>query len=1102
MTSDRFFCPDITVLLRWMLADLEERDEILGIPAGLFFRPAAADLFRLQRYGQLLETPIGVAAGPHTQLAQNIVAAWLCGARYIELKTIQVLDELTVTKPCIDMADEGYNCEWSQELRLDQSFEQYLDAHVLLYILKDRLGWNQGNGPGFIFNMSAGYNLEGIRSPGVQCFLDRMADCADAIGEKVDRISKVHPRVKALDIPARLSSNVTVSTMHGCPPDEVEKIGRYFIEERGFDTTIKINPTLLGPRELRRILNDRLGFDVQVPDEAFGHDLEYDDGLSLIRSLRAAAKKKGVAFGLKLTNTLETANIHQNLPKNEPMVYMSGRALHPIGIALAARLQEDFGGALDISFSAGVDCFNVIDTLACGLRPVTMCSDVLKPGGVGRLSQYLEMLAAAMQAEGAADLDGLVRGRAGLQDLHAARLANLSHYAARVVQAPRYAKAWFPFETVKTPRSLPLFDCAGAPCRTACAADQDVPRYLDYTARGVYEKAWRVILDSNPFANVQGMVCDHPCQSRCTRMNLDAPLMIREIKRFVADNCQAVPNPRPAPANGRRVAVVGAGPTGLSCAWFLALAGFEVHVYEAKEFAGGMAADGIPAFRLDDGSLRRDIDAILAAGVRLHTGVRVDAERFAALRRSHDFVYVAVGAQESIALGVPGEEARGVLDQLHFLSAVRRGETPALGRRVAVIGGGNAAIDVARTAKRLVGRKGEVSIIYRRTRREMPCDPQELAEALEEGVVLHELTQPECMLVEDGRVTSNLCFRMRLGETDASGRPRPVRIEGSEFALNVDTVIRAIGQRVVLDFLPGGELHVDPDTLETQLEGVFAGGDAVRGASSLVNAIGDGRRAAEAIIKKAGRGGRVRLAPADDRRSDLSALRRRLARRVFGPEVPCLAPEKRLHFSLYIRTLAEADARREARRCLQCDLACNVCVSVCPNRANLALAAERLHYPVQEAVSHGGAVRVETRSRKSLTQPFQIVNIADFCNQCGNCDTFCPTSGAPYRDKFKLHLSQQSFEACGEGFYFPRAGCLEARLDGKSAVLTAAPNGFIYEDEEVRTVLSSHSLEASRVVLKNGVSRKDLRRAVEMVVFYRLFESHPLCGALAVCSFK
>jgi putative selenate reductase len=883
--------------------------------------------------------------------------------------------------------------------------------------------------------------------------------------------------------------------MHGCPPDEVEKIGRYFIEERGFDTTIKLNPTLLGPRRLRHILNEQLGFDVQVPDEAFGHDLKYDDGLSLVRSLQAAAREKRVAFSLKLTNTLETANTHQNLPANEPMVYMSGRALHPVSIALAARLQQDFGGALDISFSAGVDCFNVVDTLACGLRPVTVCSDVLKPGGYGRLSQYLEIMAAAMQAESTADLDGLVCGRAGMQDLCAARLANLKGYAARVEGAPRYTRAWFPYGTIKTPRPLPLFDCADAPCRTACAADQDIPRYLDYTARGEYEQAWRVILDTNPFPNVQGMVCDHLCQGRCTRMNLDAPLMIREIKRFVAHKRKAAVTPGRLPANGLRVAVIGAGPTGMSCAWFLAMAGFEVHVCEAKGFAGGMAADGIPAFRLDDGSLRRDIDAILAAGVRLHTGVRVDAKKFAALRRRHEFVYVAMGAQESIALGIPGEDARGVLDQLHFLSAVRRGKNPGLGRRVAVVGGGNAAIDVARTAKRLVGREGEVSIIYRRTRSEMPCDPEELAEALEEGIVLHELTQPECMLVEDGRVASNLCFRMRLGGNDASGRPRPVRIEGSEFELDVDTVIRAIGQRVVLDFLPGDQLHVNPETLETQLQGVFAGGDAVRGASSLVNAIGDGRRAAEAIIKRAGLGERARQAPSDDRCPDLSALRLRLARRVFGPQLPRLAPEKRLNFDLYVETLEEDNATAEARRCLQCDLVCNVCVSVCPNRANLALAVEPMNYPLQEAVAEGESVRVETLGRETLAQPFQVVNIADFCNQCGNCDTFCPTSGAPYRDKFKLHLSRQSFTACGEGFYFPRAGCLEALLDGKSALLTAAPNGFVYEDDEVRAVLSADSLEASQVVLREGVSRKDLRRAAETAVFYRMMAGHPLCGA-------
>ena len=1095
MEKDKFFCTDVDVLLKWMLSDLEERNEIFSIPRGIFFEPGASDPFRMHRYGQMLETPLGVAAGPHTQLAQNIIAAWLCGARYIELKTIQVLDELEVTKPCIDMTDEGYNCEWSQELKLDQSFNEYLNAFILIYILRDKLGWGTSKESGFIFNMSAGYNLEGIKSPTVQHFFDHMSDCSAELAEKIERIAAFYPRVKELSIPGTMSDNITVSTMHGCPPEEVEKIGRYFVEERGFHTTIKLNPTLLGAERLRNILNHRLGFKTEVPDEAFGHDLKYDDGVALISAMLDAARDKGIEFSLKLTNTLETSNIEQNLPKNEGMIYMSGRALHPISINLAARLQEEFKGVLDISFSAGVDCFNIVDTLSCGLRPVTVCSDVLKPGGYGRLSQYLERIAGAMKNAGADSLKSLMMARASVGSEPAARLANLKTYAAEIVESGRYTKEKFPFENIKTGRNLPRFDCAGAPCVTACSTGQDIPRYLEFTAKGDFENAYKIILATNPFPNVQGMVCDHLCQYKCTRMNYDSPLMIREIKRFIAQNQARGLSLTPAPANGRKVAVIGAGPTGLSCAYFLALEGFEVDIYETKEFAGGMAADGIPVFRLDDGSLSRDIDAIIALGARLHTGVRIGKQEFEDLRKSHDYVYIAIGAQESIELGVPVENAAGVIDQLSFLSAVRQGQKPDLGKKVAVVGGGNSAMDVARTAKRLLGENGEVSIVYRRTREEMPSDPEEVQAAIDEGIKLNELTQPDCMLVEDGRVKSNVCFKMELGEKDASGRPRPIKIDGSEFELNIDTVITAIGQRVVLDFLPGGELTVDRDSMETQLEGLFAGGDAIRGASSLVYAIGDGRRAAESIMKKAGHEPRTRLAPEDRRRPNLTDLGVRQARRVFGPEMPELGPQERLNFELYVKTLTEADAMNEASRCLQCDLVCNVCVSVCPNRANVALRAEPVCYPLQRAEKKGDSTVVETLGKVDIGQSYQIINIADFCNECGNCDTFCPTSGAPYKDKFKMHLTRASLEAYGEGFHLAGPGRMEAMFGGEPATLTESDGMFVYQDSEAKVELSAETFEARRVELNNGTNTKELSRAVETAVLYRLVSSRqPFAG--------
>jgi len=1090
MKKDKFFCVDLDFLIQWILRDLEEQGEIFSITRRLFFEPNSTDEFHLSRYGRILETPLGVAAGPHTQLAQNIVSAYLCGARYIELKTIQVLDDLLVTKPCIDMRDEGYNCEWSQELRLDESFNEYMNAFILLYILKDLLGWADAEHPGFIFNMSAGYNLEGIQSPTVQRFFDRMTDCSQELSEKLNRIALVYPRVKDLNIPTRISDNVTVSTMHGCPPDEVEKIGRYFIEERGFHTTIKLNPTLLGPRELREILNGRLGYETEVPDEAFAHDLKFDDGVSLIKNLLTSARKKGVAFSLKVTNTLETSNTHQNLPKNEKMVYMSGRALHPISVRLASRLQERFDGKLDISFSAGVDCFNVADVLSCGLRPVTVSSDILKPGGYGRLSQYLEVLSDRMARSEARSLDELVTRRAGVEDLAAARLANLRTYAQEVVESGLYKKESFPFAGIKTSRPLTYFNCAAAPCVSACAADQDIPRYLNFTVRGEFEKAFQTILATNPFPHVQGMVCDHLCQYKCTRINYDSPVMIREIKRFIAQNQKRAASPASIPANGKKIVIIGAGPTGMSCAYFLALEGFEVDIYESKQFPGGMAADGIPSFRLDDGSLTKDINAILGLGVRLHTGVHIGRKEFGELRESCDYVYIAVGAQKSIGLGIPGEDAQGIIDQLQFLSAVRRGQKPPLGKRVAVIGGGNSAIDVARTAKRLVGKDGEVIILYRRTREEMPCDPIEAQEAIEEGIVLKELTQPECMLVEDGHLKSSLCFKMKLGKKDASGRPKPIKIEGSEFELDADTIITAIGQRVMLDFLPGGKLTVDWNTLETQMEGVFAGGDAIRGPSSLINAIGDGRRAAESIMKKDARRTIRELAPKDDRHPDLNALKFRQARRGFGAELPKLRPEDRLNFDQLVKTLREADAKDEASRCLQCDLVCNVCVSVCPNRANVAIYTGPVTYPLIHAIREGGETRLNRVGMATINQSYQVVNIVDFCNECGNCETFCPTAGAPYRDKPKVHLSRESFEAYGMGVHFSSKDRMESVLNRMEGVLYTQEEGIIFEDPEVRVIFNEDTLEVIELAWKKDAKEKDVGPVSELAVLFRLLRSN------------
>jgi len=267
-------------LARWIFEGLERQDTVLGIPKQNFQIPHP----RLARemFGHTVAAPLGVAAGPHTQLAQNIVASWLSGARFIELKTVQILDEIEVSRPCIDAMDETYNCEWSQELKLEDSFTEYLHGWVLLHALAHRMGLR---GPGTHFSMSVGYNLEGIQHPRVQKFIADMRDAGPRLAEAIDIVPRVYPAVRDIAIPTELSNQITLSTMHGCPPAEIERIATFLLTELGVHTWVKLNPTLLGPERLRGLLNDTLGFDITVPDEAFGHDPKWEDALAMVKRL-------------------------------------------------------------------------------------------------------------------------------------------------------------------------------------------------------------------------------------------------------------------------------------------------------------------------------------------------------------------------------------------------------------------------------------------------------------------------------------------------------------------------------------------------------------------------------------------------------------------------------------------------------------------------------------------------------------------------------------------------------------------------------------------------------------------------------------------------
>ena len=1007
--TDRMSPLPIDQLYRLIMAEYKKKQSIFGISKAHFFNPKDHPAMRSKRFGQLMETPLGVAAGPHTQMAPNIIAAWLVGSRYIELKTVQTLDELEVSKPCIDMEDEGYNCEWSQELKLEQSFQEYLNAWILIHVLADKLQLRSSTKEvGTIFNMSVGYNMEGILKPNVQHFFAQMRDCRQEKEKAISSLCAVDPSIGKIFIPDQISNNITLSTMHGCPPDEIEKIAIYLLNDLRLHTTIKLNPTLNGPEKLRHILNEKLGFTTVVPDIAFEHDLKYSDGIKIIGNLQEIAKRLELQFSVKLTNTLESINNKQIFDSKNEMMYMSGRPLHVLAIRLANKLQKEFNGQLDITFCAGVDAFNVAQTIACNIRPITVCSDLLKPGGYERMSQYIKQISNRLKIYSASDLDDLVgKGK----EIAEQALDNLGRYLANLNANEHYKKSTHPWKPIKTKRQLTPFDCIKAPCVETCPTNQAVPQYMHLTAQGKYKKALEVILDSNPFPNATGMACDHTCQEKCTRINYDKNLYIREIKRFLAGQNSCVIKPKRKLTT--TIGVIGGGPSGLACAYFLALEGFQVELFEANSLVGGMLTYALPDYRAQKELVKKDIDRICSLGITIHENHPVtNAEQFEKLRAQFDYLYVATGAQKSKPLGIEGEDSENVIGFLDFLKLVNLKKIPVLPTNVVVIGGGNSAIDAARSAKRLLAPNGKITLVYRRTISQMPASREEIEDLLEENIPVMELTAPEKIICENNKIKQLECCKMKQGATLQ-------KIAGSNFRLPVDYLIKAIGQETCSEIFSSAININERGLASSNHPKLLVGGDLFRGPSSIIAAINDGKQAAFNIMEQEG------ITPNKlkyKKRINLKDLIIKKARRIYPIPLSKTDSETRNNFAMILKPMNEQQAKLEAARCLQCDEICNVCVSLCPNRANIGYQIRPCAFELNDLTITNGQLSTGEKYPFELKQAHQVINLGDFCNECGNCATFCPTSGKPYRDKPKIYLSANGFELEQDNAYYLQKG--------------------------------------------------------------------------------
>jgi len=489
-----------------------------------------------------------------------------------------------------------------------------------------------------------------------------------------------------------------------------------------------------------------------------------------------------------------------------------------------------------------------------------------------------------------------------------------------------------------------------APCSVACPAGINVQGYVQLVGQGKYKEALQLIMEKLPLPGVLGRVCPHPCEKQCRRMEVDEPLAIRDLKRFAADHVNPEEWPLPKIEDRvQRVAIIGSGPAGLTAAYYLRLRGYRIRIYEALPVLGGMLRVGIPDYRLPAEILDREIRHILRLGVEVKAGQALgkDFTLEDLVREGFEAVFLAVGAHLGIKANMPGEDQfEGVLEAVDFLRDANLGKAERPGERVTVIGGGNVAVDAARVARRLG--TGDVHVVYRRSREEMPAYPEEIEASLEEGIHISYLTAPVRVAGDHGKVTGLECIKTRLGEPDASGRRRPVPVEGTEFVIPCDAVIQAIGQRPDVEWLKGntplafsrwGTLEVNPHTMQTRIPYVFAAGDAVTGPATVIEAVAAARKAVEAMdffLKGED------LAPHEEHVKAFPRPGRDWAAVPEGIDYAARASvghrrveERAASFTEVDLGLSEEDARSEACRCLNCGACseCMECVRVCEAEA-------------------------------------------------------------------------------------------------------------------------------------------------------------------------
>ena len=938
-------------LINRILCEYENEKTVFGV----HYPYIKKDNKTLELFGEKAETPFGPAAGPNTQLAQNIVAAYFAGSRFFELKTVQIMDgeELAacISRPCILAEDEGYNCEWSTELLVSQACDEYIKAWLALKVFSKKFGL--GSPDGFIFNMSVGYDLEGIKSKKIDRFIESLKDASvtPQWKEYKNILKEFFPKdAEYIDnIPSKVCTSVTLSTLHGCPPQEIERIASYLIAEKHLNTFVKCNPTILGYDFARETL-DKMGYDyISFDDRHFREDLQYCDAVPMFTRLKTLAESKGLEFGLKLSNTFPVDVKAGELPSEE--MYMSGKSLFPLTAEMANRISKQFNGKMRISYSGGADFFNIDKLFEAGIWPITVATTILKPGGYNRLKQLAEKLE-----------------RCEFRPFDGVDCEKTDKIAKEAVRDIHYIKPVKPLPNRKINKAVPLTDCFIAPCKSGCPIGQDIPEYIELCGQKKYTEALKVITAKNPLPFITGTICPHHCADKCTRNFYEAPVDIRSEKLKAAENGfdEFIKNfSVPKPSTKINAAIVGEGPAGMAAAYFLGISGIKATVYEKEAKPGGIVRNVIPSFRISDEAIDKDVELIKKSGAEIKLNTEAPSiEELKSMGYTH--ILYCTGAVKPGKLDIGGN----TLNVIDFLKRLKSSENINIGKNVAVIGGGNTAMDAARAAKRVCGVEN-VTIVYRRTKKYMPADEEELSMAVGEGIEFLELAAP--VKHENGVLTAR---KMILGKPDESGRRSPVETD-ELINIKADTVIAAVGESVDSEFFTSQGIETDKKgrpSFKTNINNVYVAGDALRGPSTVVECIADAKAFCEAITEN------------------------RISANITENMLSCKEN------AVSKKGVLKTPSGRESERCLSCNIVCENCVDVCPNRANIVIHPKGM-----------GA---------------QIVHIDSLCNECGNCETFCPYSSAPYKDKFTLFSTVEEFsESTNNGFVPLRENLFRVRLD-------------------------------------------------------------------------